>query len=303
MATKSTFIDSSTECAICFESLDDDPERTIILACGHRWHFACLKEQLESAQPSRSKRLVFSGTRCAKCAAFCDHPQLENLTRRTDALRGKVDGLIAEQLKADTPEAWEYAANDADSKARLIDEGRRSYAFYLCGGCDEPYFGGTVSKTDEYACMYLCPPLTLTIVIRSSVPTKMMESSLHLRIGSVNRAHPNLRLYANTHLSTDLSMSGNADTVATHRGLFVMAMFTFATIVMIKIHNEVGGLDLRNWRQYHAVGAAVYFLSPRDANDIPMVRLWILNRFITVLYVIHLHLATPLKSSLDQETL
>ena len=150
MATKSTsYIDTSTECAICFESLDDDPVRTITLACGHRWHFACLKEQLEHAQPSRSTRLIFTGCRCAKCAAFCDHPRLENLTRRTDALRGKVDLLVAEQSRADIPAEWKDAVNDADKRARLIDEGRRSYAFYLCGGCDEPYFGGTIDCADE----------------------------------------------------------------------------------------------------------------------------------------------------------
>ena len=129
-----TYVDTSVECAICFESLDDDPERTITLTCGHRWHLACLKEQLENAQPSRSKRLLFTGYRCAKCAVFCDHPKLENMTRRTDALRGKVDDLVAEQFRTDTPKAWSNVANDPNAKARLIDEGRRSYAFYLCGG-------------------------------------------------------------------------------------------------------------------------------------------------------------------------
>ena len=71
------------------------------------------------------------------------------MTRRTDVLREKVDDLIAEQLKVDTPGVWSAAANDSASKTRLIDEGRRSYAFYLCGGCDEPYFGGTIECADE----------------------------------------------------------------------------------------------------------------------------------------------------------
>jgi hypothetical protein len=72
------------------------------------------------------------------------------LTRRTDALRERVDALVEEQLKADLPkEAWEGARHDPDAKAKLLDEGRRNYAFYLCGGCDEPYFGGTVECADE----------------------------------------------------------------------------------------------------------------------------------------------------------
>jgi len=60
-----------------------------------------------------------------------------------------VDGLVAEQLKADAHKAWMGAVNDTVAKARLIDEGRRSYAFYLCGGCDEPYFGGTIECADD----------------------------------------------------------------------------------------------------------------------------------------------------------
>ena len=39
MAADNTFIDTSTECAICLNTLDDDSsEKTITLSCGHRWH-------------------------------------------------------------------------------------------------------------------------------------------------------------------------------------------------------------------------------------------------------------------------
>ncbi|KAL9183140.1 hypothetical protein ACHAXT_004927 [Thalassiosira profunda] len=143
----STFTDTSTECAICLSALDG--ARTITLSCGHKWHLACLQQQIESARPSHAKRLIFSGCRCAKCGAFCEHPELENLTRRTDALRARVDALVAEQLEADAPDAWREARHDATARARLVDEGRRTYAYYLCGGCDAPYFGGTVDCADE----------------------------------------------------------------------------------------------------------------------------------------------------------
>lgn len=148
----SSFTDESTECAICFESLDGG-EETLTLTCGHRWHTSCLKQQLQHALPSKSQRLLFSGCRCAKCNVFCDHPELNHLTRRTDALREKVDALVEEQLKADVPHAFERARqqqkHDRHAKSKLLDEGRRNYAFYLCGGCDEPYFGGTVECADE----------------------------------------------------------------------------------------------------------------------------------------------------------
>jgi hypothetical protein len=75
------------------------------------------------------------------------------------------------------------------------------------------------------------------------------------------------------------------------------------TVVMIGICNKVGDLE-KNRREYRAMGTAVYFQSPQDMTDTPMVHFWIANRFITVLsYVIHLHLAISLKSSLDQKTL
>eukprot|EP00581_Thalassiosira_minuscula_P007646 CAMPEP_0183706224 /NCGR_PEP_ID=MMETSP0737-20130205/3118_1 /TAXON_ID=385413 /ORGANISM="Thalassiosira miniscula, Strain CCMP1093" /LENGTH=492 /DNA_ID=CAMNT_0025933583 /DNA_START=39 /DNA_END=1514 /DNA_ORIENTATION=- len=147
-AKKSTFTDTSTECAICYDDLDDGSSKIITLSCGHRYHLACIARQLRIAQPSKAKRLIFSGCRCAKCGAFCDHPELENLTRRTDELMEKVDRLVVEQLKTDEPDSWRSAANDAVAKAKLVDDGRRSYAFYLCGGCDEPYFGGTTECAD-----------------------------------------------------------------------------------------------------------------------------------------------------------
>lgn len=62
--------DDSTDCAICFEPLSDD--ETITLKCGHRWHLACIREQLAHAQPSKSSRILFSGCRCAKCNVICD---------------------------------------------------------------------------------------------------------------------------------------------------------------------------------------------------------------------------------------
>ncbi|KAL3792446.1 hypothetical protein HJC23_001564 [Cyclotella cryptica] len=141
-----TFTDTSTDCAICFEPLSS--AATLTLACGHRWHTRCIREQLAHAQPSRSQRLLFAGCRCAKCNAYCDHPALENLTRRTDGLRAKVDEWIARQLAIDAPEEWRRA-NSAEEKRMLVEEGRRSYAFYLCGACEEPYFGGTVECADQ----------------------------------------------------------------------------------------------------------------------------------------------------------
>ena len=142
-----SYVDDSPDCAICFEPLHCS--ETITLKCGHRWHLDCIKEQLAHAQPSKTSRLLFSGCKCAKCNVFCDHPALEHFTRRTDILRKKVDVLLVEQLKIDSSEEWKSVQCDNGLKTAMLDSARRSYAFYLCGACEEPYFGGTINCADQ----------------------------------------------------------------------------------------------------------------------------------------------------------
>mmetsp|Transcript_12369 Transcript_12369/g.34288 ORF Transcript_12369/g.34288 Transcript_12369/m.34288 type:complete len:528 (-) Transcript_12369:1191-2774(-) len=143
----SSFQDTSEDCAICLCPLEDDDENEVIaLGCGHRWHLACIKQQLEHGKPSHAKRLLFNGCQCAKCGSFCDHPKLEHMTRPTDDLREKVDELIVEQLRVDAPAGWRRNGSD---RTALMDQGRRKYAFFLCSNCNEPYFGGTVECADQ----------------------------------------------------------------------------------------------------------------------------------------------------------
>lgn len=177
-----SFRDTSTECAICLGPLYNDSQTwnnegcgagvstmtTIELGCGHVWHLECIRQQLQHAQPTPAQRLLFSGCRCAKCGVFCDHEALHDLTRTTDVFRSQVDDLIAEQLQIDFPDVWRHASaasctnrhenidDDNNSKNNrssaleaLMEEGRRKYAFYLCGHCHQPYFGGTVECAEQ----------------------------------------------------------------------------------------------------------------------------------------------------------
>lgn len=138
VAAVSKFEDASEECIICLSSFDDDSSAEVItLTCGHRYHLECVKAQLRHAKPNPSMRLIFSGCRCAKCNAFCDHPALSNLTRQTDLLRAKVDRLIEEQLQL-----------GSNINPELLESGRRTLAYYLCTYCREPYFGGTIECAD-----------------------------------------------------------------------------------------------------------------------------------------------------------
>jgi hypothetical protein len=148
------FEDTSTDCAICLESLVDSSDaaaRVITLTCGHKWHYDCIVQQLQTAQPTSARRLLFTGCQCAKCGTICDHPDLRDLTRTTDDLRERVDRLLQEQLALDAPDLWKQAttAQDPQSRTAILNHARRKYAFYLCSHCREPYFGGTVECADQ----------------------------------------------------------------------------------------------------------------------------------------------------------
>lgn len=148
MSQGSAFQDGSTDCAICLEPLEGK-ERVITLTCGHKWHYQCIVEQLQTAQPTPSQRLLFSGCQCAKCGSICDHPELKDLTRTTDVLREKVDSLLEEHVAVDAPEDWKKAKSNAKARKSLMDQARRQYAVYLCGHCKEPYVGGTLECADR----------------------------------------------------------------------------------------------------------------------------------------------------------
>jgi len=148
-SSSTKFQDSSIDCAICLEPLENSD--CITLSCGHKWHLHCLKEQLEQAQPNHTHRLLFSGCRCAKCGQFCNHEQLQHLTRKVDILREKVDRLVAEQWQIEAPELWNDATTTTaiQKRERLLEQGRQKFAFYLCKSCEDPYFGGTIECADN----------------------------------------------------------------------------------------------------------------------------------------------------------
>jgi hypothetical protein len=186
MSPSSSYQDTSTDCAICLESLDDNDKKTITLTCGHRWHLDCLRQQLQTAKPSATKRLLFSGCQCAKCGVICEHRALEELTRTTDTLREKVNVLLKEQLDQNGSDMellslrWKQVNattrtsstnNDKQEEDKILQEARRKLSFYLCSHCQEPYFGGTVECADseEREELRLCVACTPQVVCRHPI--------------------------------------------------------------------------------------------------------------------------------------
>lgn len=141
------YVDTADDCAICLCPLAD--QETIKLGCGHLWHLECIKQQLKQASPNPGKRLLFSGCRCAKCGVFCESSALKSVTRLTSELRAAVDALIVEQLEVDgITENPDAHAGTSAFQGDLLAYGRMVYAFYQCGVCSRPYFGGTVACAD-----------------------------------------------------------------------------------------------------------------------------------------------------------
>ncbi len=148
---KPSFVDESTECAICYESLAEG--KIITLQCGHKWHLDCIIQQIKCGSMTASnddKRLLFNGCQCGKCGSIFgeeDHPGLpKDLLRSTDKLRSKVNKLIQdhnllEEIRLDLGKPM--------SKTALHKEAMRKYAFYLCSHCKDPYFGGTIECADD----------------------------------------------------------------------------------------------------------------------------------------------------------
>lgn len=143
------FVDTSTDCAICLDPLES--HRVITLSCGHKWHYGCIVEQLLIAQPTPKDRILFTGCQCAKCGSICDHQDLQNITRSTDLLRGKVESSLCQQLALEKPDFWKKAQHDPKYLRSTLDHALRKYAFYLCSNCHEPYFGGTVDCANVIA--------------------------------------------------------------------------------------------------------------------------------------------------------
>ena len=156
MPTKSppsaiSFVDESTECAICFESLEGT-KPIITLKCGHKWHLDCIVQQIEIGSmtaANEDKRLLFNGCQCGKCGKIFredDHPDLpKDILRSTDKLRSKVNDLIDEHNLLEDIETEGKKVDRED----LYKEAMRKYAFYLCSNCKDPYFGGTIECADE----------------------------------------------------------------------------------------------------------------------------------------------------------
>lgn len=180
MANSGAFRDTADDCAICLEPLSE--AQCITLSCGHVWHLHCVREQLRLAAPDVSRPLIFTGYRCAKCSAYCDHPLLNDVIRPISHLRHQVDRMILQQARVDgvRPTAShnspdnQATADEDHCDAALLRAAAPLYAFYLCSLCRQPYFGGSIAcaetvpalASDDRVCSR-CSPRTASVCTQS----------------------------------------------------------------------------------------------------------------------------------------
>ena len=135
-----------------------------------------------------------------------------------------------------------------------------------------------------------------TLEGRSSAQTSMRVNSKHRRRDCVHHALPKLRLFAKRLLRIGHVSSGNVDTAVIHRHFSVTVVDTFVPAATIEMGNScVGDLDLNQLMEYRAQERNASFQSLSDVIDIPMVRLSIVNKFISALRVRHQYRYTLFK--------
>ncbi|VDM40401.1 unnamed protein product [Toxocara canis] len=132
--------DADDLCVICFtDRLGGAP--CIQLACGHVFHYRCLKLILEKRW--NGPRIIFRFMQCPLCKQQIEHPALNDLLVPLKALyddvaskarlRLEYDGLL--QCPAITSENSEFYS---DPEAYAMDR----YMYVLCFKCGKAYFGG-----------------------------------------------------------------------------------------------------------------------------------------------------------------
>ncbi|KRX06473.1 hypothetical protein PPERSA_05086 [Pseudocohnilembus persalinus] len=130
-------------CNICFvEGLSAAP--TIRSACGHLFHYHCMKKRLEVKWIT--PRIVFNYCYCPLCNKWLDFPPESDLFQLLEESKEIKDKITDKGLKR-----LKFEEREKDKK--LIDENSpffnkkeeyamAIYSYYQCYECKEPYFGG-----------------------------------------------------------------------------------------------------------------------------------------------------------------
>jgi E3 ubiquitin-protein ligase MYCBP2 len=133
-------VDGEDYCTACYtESLAEAP--SLKLACGHVFHYDCMRRKLSVGWDGPAIRFGFLG--CPLCRAEIYHPTLVDLLAPILTLREKVKEMALMRLKFEGKEG-DAMIKDAGSKYHDDPAGfaMDQYNYYQCHKCKDPYFGG-----------------------------------------------------------------------------------------------------------------------------------------------------------------
>jgi RCR-type E3 ubiquitin transferase len=131
--------------------------------CGHVLHVECATSKLRHRWPG--SRITFGFMQCPVCAADIRHECFEPRLAGLRALRDDVHGRAMLQLQRE-------GVKVPDGVTPLA-HAMRTFAFYKCFTCNEPYYGGRVSCDDlggggdEDASCRVCPACQLKTLGKS----------------------------------------------------------------------------------------------------------------------------------------
>jgi E3 ubiquitin-protein ligase MYCBP2 len=139
-------------CSICFESeLGTAP--SIMLSCGHVLHYTCARQRLEKRWPG--VRISWKFAQCALCNVWVDHPSLADLLSPLERMREKLLDKMENRLEIDADEDEDYKERVLNAESAFYKQpiawAMKTYAFYECHECKQPYFGGKRNCEDNAA--------------------------------------------------------------------------------------------------------------------------------------------------------
>jgi hypothetical protein len=127
-------------CNICFvESLSASP--SILLSCGHLFHYLCLKDRLARKWPGSA--ITFSFAKCPLCSKWMEHYALAREMQDVLSMHAFLEKESLRVMEADGHMKDERLSDPLSSFYQNPKElGMHLFEFYTCFRCKRPYYGG-----------------------------------------------------------------------------------------------------------------------------------------------------------------
>jgi len=132
--------DADDMCMICFTD-PLSPIPSILLQCGHVFHYHCVKAVLQAKW--HGPRISFGFTKCPICKVQISHPALQSLMGPIISLYEDVKKKALMRLEYEGLSKCEAVVSEGarwfnDPAGFAMDR----YAYYVCFKCGKAYFGG-----------------------------------------------------------------------------------------------------------------------------------------------------------------